>query len=146
MKSNKVFDYLGVACISLILILVVVQVVMRYVFNFPLVWSEELAVYSMVWLTFIGSALATKDKEHITVTIVTEFLPKKIRRVVMQMSRVITCIFLLIIIFYGSQLSFENFNVTSVANRIPMGYVYGIIPLGALAMLYYNLKIMQEGE
>lgn len=145
MKSYKVFDYLGVACISLILILVVLQVVMRYVFNFPLVWSEELAVYGMVWLTFIGSVLATRDKEHIEVTIVVEFLPKKFRRVVVQMSRIITCIFLMILIYYGFQLAFENFHVTSVANRIPLGYVYGIIPLSAMGMLYYNLKTIKEG-
>lgn len=146
MKNGKLYDHLSVVCMALILLLVVAQVVMRYIFNSPLTWSEELAVYGMVYLTFIGSVMAMRDKEHIDVNIVYEFLPERFKRYFRIFSRIMTSIFLLVVIFNGFQLTFENFKVTSVATKIPMAYVYGIVPVCALGMLYYNLKLMKKGE
>lgn len=146
MKNGKLYDHLSVACMVLILLLVVGQVVMRYIFDSPLTWSEELAVYGMVYLTFIGSVMAMRDKEHIDVNIVYEFLPERFKRYFRIFSRLMTTVFLLLVIVYGFQLTFENFKVTSVATKIPMAYVYGIIPVCAVGMLYYNLKLMKKGE
>ncbi len=146
MKNGKLYDHLSVVCMTLILLLVVGQVVMRYVFDSPLTWSEELAVYGMVYLTFIGSVMAMRDKEHIDVNIVYEFLPERFKRVFRIFSRLMTSIFLLVVIFFGFQLTFENFKVTSVATKIPMAYIYGVIPVCAVGMLYYNLKMMKKGE
>lgn len=146
MKNGKLYDHLSVVCMTLILLLVVGQVVMRYVFDSPLTWSEELAVYGMVYLTFIGSVMAMRDKEHIDVNIVYEFLPERFKRVFRIFSRLMTSIFLLVVIFFGFQLTFENFKVASVATKIPMAYIYGVIPVCAVGMLYYNLKMMKKGE
>jgi TRAP-type C4-dicarboxylate transport system permease small subunit len=146
MKNGKLYDHLSVVCMVVILLLVVGQVVMRYVFDSPLTWSEELAVCGMVYLTFIGSVMAMRDKEHIDVNIVYEFLPERFKRYFRIFSRLMTTVFLLVIIVYGFQLTSENFKVTSVATKIPMAYIYGIIPICALCMLYYNLKWMKKGE
>lgn len=146
MKNGKLYDHLSVVCMVLILLLVVGQVVMRYIFDSPLTWSEELAVYAMVYLTFIGGIMAMRDKEHIDVNIVYEFLPERGRKIFRAFSRLITAIFLVVVIYYGFELTMENFTVASVATKIPMAYIYGIIPVCALGMLYYNLKMLLKGE
>jgi len=79
MKFNKFLDYLGVATVSVVLILVVLQVTMRYIFNAPLTWSEELAVFALVWLSFVGSVICMRDHEHIEIEILVDNLPAKIR-------------------------------------------------------------------
>lgn len=146
MKFSKFLDAVCVVCMAVILILVVVQVVLRYVFNSPLTWSEELAVYVMVWMTFIGSVICMRDKEHIDVTVLVDNLPHGLQRLAIQFSRLASSIFLLIVAYYGFELVMENRVVTSAANQINMGLVYSILPLSAIGMLYYVVKSIVKGE
>ena len=146
MKFNKFLDAVTVLCMALILILVVWQVVMRYIFNSPLVWSEELAVYIMVWMTFIGSVICMRDKEHIEVTVLVDYLPRSLQRAAIIFSRLVSAVFLLIVAYYGFDLVLENRVVTSAANQINMGLVYAIIPLCSAGMLYYVVKAIVKGE
>ena len=146
MKFNKFLDAVTVLCMGVILVLVVLQVVMRYVFNSPLVWSEELAVYIMVWMTFIGSVICMRDKEHIEVTVLVDYLPLGLQRAAIVFSRLVSALFLLIVAYYGFDLVLENRVVTSAANQINMGLVYSIIPLCSVGMLYYVVKAIVKGE
>lgn len=146
MKWNKFMDGIAVLCMVLVLILVIAQVVMRYVFDSPLTWSEELAVYVMIWLTFIGSVICMRDKEHIEVTILVDYLPRSLQRFVLLFSRLASVVFLLIVAYYGAELVQENMNVTSAANKIRMGLVYAIIPLSSLCMAYYLVRTIVKGE
>jgi len=146
MKFNKLMDGIAVLCMVLILALVVAQVVMRYVFNSPLTWSEELAVFVMIWLTFIGSLICMRDNEHIEVTILVDHMPRALQRIVMVFSRMASIFFLLVVVYYGFELVMENVGVTSVANRISMGLVYTIIPLSSLGMVYYLIRAIVKGE
>ena len=146
MKFNKLLDGVSVLCMALILVLVVAQVVMRYVFNSPLVWSEELAVYIMVWLTFIGSVICMRDNEHIEVTILVDYLPRALQRVAFIFSRLVSAIFWLIVAYYGFELVMENRVVTSAANQLNMGLVYSILPLCSIGMLFYIIRSVVKGE
>ena len=146
MKVNKLLDGISVLCMVLILLLVIVQVGMRYLFNSPLTWSEELAVFVMIWLTFIGSLICMRDKEHIEVTILVDYLPRSLQRIVVAFSRLASVFFLLVVAYYGFELVMENMTVTSPANKISMGLVYTIIPLSSLGMVFYLVKEIAKGE
>ncbi|HWR30903.1 MAG TPA: TRAP transporter small permease [Negativicutes bacterium] len=146
MKINKLMDGVAVLCMALILLLVVAQVVMRYVFNSPLVWSEELAVYVMVWMTFIGSVICMRDNEHIEVTILVDYLPHSLQRGAFVFSRLVSAIFWVIVAYYGFELVQENRVVTSAANQINMGLVYSILPLCSIGMLFYIIRSVVKGE
>ena len=146
MNFNKFLDALCVVCMAVILLLVVVQVVMRYVFNSPLTWSEELAVYVMVWMTFAGSVICMRDKEHVEVTVLVDYLPKILQKLTVLFSRLVSALFLLIIVYYGFEFVTENRAVVSVANHLNMALVYSVIPLSCLGMLYYVVRSMMKGE
>ncbi len=53
--------------------LILVNVVTRYA-HFPLYWIDESAVYSVVWLTFIGASAMTRLRLDFAVTMMTERL------------------------------------------------------------------------
>ena len=146
MKVNKIMDGVSVLCMVLILLLVIAQVAMRYIFNSPLTWSEELAVFVMIWLTFIGSLICMRDKEHIEVTILVDHLPRPLQRIVVAFSRLASVVFLLVVAYYGFELVMENMMVTSPANKISMGVVYTVIPLSSLGMVFYLVKSIAKGE
>ena len=57
----------GVLLIANIVLNIGAQVFSRYLLDQPVVWVEELAVYSFIWGTFIGASLGLKELRHITI-------------------------------------------------------------------------------
>ena len=47
------------------------QVIWRYLFNDPLVWSEELARYLFIWISYLSAWVAWKNRSHIALDAVT---------------------------------------------------------------------------
>ena len=54
------------------------QVYMRYVFSLPTSWSDELAIYAMLWSVYISVAWAVRERAHIRVMNFVEMFPKKV--------------------------------------------------------------------
>jgi TRAP-type C4-dicarboxylate transport system permease small subunit len=115
-------------------------------FQFTVDMVGKLAVFVMIWLTFIGSLICMRDKEHIEVTILVDHLPHTLQRMVIVFSRLASIFFLLIVAYYGLELVRENMTVTSPANKLSMGLVYTIIPLSSLGMVFYLVKAIAKGE
>lgn len=67
----------GVILVASIVITITIQVITRYFFGQPLVWVEELAQYSFIWMVFIGAALGFKELRHIRIdTFVDKLAPR----------------------------------------------------------------------
>ena len=65
-----------VLCLTLLVLLVMLaQVFFRYVLNSSLQWSEELAVWGMIWMVFVGSVLLMRRSEHISITTLVRLAP-----------------------------------------------------------------------
>ena len=54
-------------CVLVMTVLVFLQVVLRYVFNAPTSWSDEIAVYAMVWSVYLSCSWAVRERAHIRV-------------------------------------------------------------------------------
>jgi len=54
------------------------QVVMRYFFSMPTSWSDEIAIYAMLWSVYVSVAWAVRERAHIRVMNFVQLFPKKI--------------------------------------------------------------------
>jgi TRAP-type C4-dicarboxylate transport system permease small subunit len=59
-----------------------VQIVMRYVFNWPVGWTTELSLVCWLWLVLWGAAFVLKDDEEIRIDLVTSRGSYRTRRVI----------------------------------------------------------------
>ncbi len=59
--------------------LVLVGVFFRYALNSPLYWAEEAARLLLIWLSFVGAALAFQRKQHLAMDVVMRLLPAALR-------------------------------------------------------------------
>ena len=75
-------ELIASAFLIITIILVVVNVFLRYVMNTGLVWSEEVATGCFVWAVFLGAAAGYKRRIHIGVDIVVNLLPQSIQAMV----------------------------------------------------------------
>jgi TRAP-type C4-dicarboxylate transport system permease small subunit len=72
----------GVLAAGMLLMVIIasLQVGARYLFDRPLLWSEEGVRYVMIWTAFLAAAWSVRDREHITVELIMRWLPAGARR------------------------------------------------------------------
>ena len=58
--------------------MVFLQVVLRYVFNEPLSWSDEIAQYMMLWSVYLSVSWAVRERAHIRVMNFINLFPRTI--------------------------------------------------------------------
>ncbi len=83
------------------------QIIWRYLLQSPLVWSEELALLLMVWMTFLGSALMLERKEHVAIDLLVEWLPPSLNRLMQIIGAFVVLTFNLALT-YGALLIVET--------------------------------------
>ena len=94
---------------------VIVNVITRKLFNYIIIWSEEIATSCFVYSVFIGAAYAYRKHQHVGVDLLVERLPAGARRVV----HLITNALLVIINGYITVLSVQ-FIQSSWIKRMPI--------------------------
>ena len=71
---------IGFLCliVAMMLGLAILKIVMRYVFNASLLWSDVMLQHLTLWLCFLGAALATCERRHISIDVLNRILPKRL--------------------------------------------------------------------
>ncbi len=138
---NKAIDRIeGFAMIAFMLVatlVAVIQVIARYVFNNSLFWSEELILYTLISMSFLACSMGVRYAAHISVEVLPLLAGPRLAGVLRFIATVLGVVFALSLIYYGGRLFINTtaMGQLSPAMRIPVGYVYGIIPLSGLFML-----------
>lgn len=129
--------FVGVLLVVGMAILLIVSVVLRYVFNAPLQWSDELARLILVWITFLGAALATKRQKEIVVDVLDVWLSERLKKVVKSLADLLTIAFTAYLLVYGVKMSQFAWMIKSDSLRVPYTVFYAAVPVGALITLIY---------
>ena len=79
-QLKKLADFVGTLAFGVLFATFIFQVVMRFVFNKPLTWSDELIVILYVFSTFWAGAFLLKEKDHVMLDLVYEHLPPQGKR------------------------------------------------------------------
>ncbi len=116
------------------------QVVLRFVFNQPLTWAEEVARYSFVWVTFLAAAIGLERGIHIGVDLLIGFFPDPLRRTIELATHALVVVTLLVLIYFGFRQSAVNMIQVSPILGLPMGVPYAALPIGGIIMLFGTLR------
>ena len=141
---NHLEEKLLVFSLFVTVFLIFFQVIMRYVFNNSLTWSEELARYIFIWQCWLGTSLACRDKRHIKITIIEDALKNERAKAAFRLiGHVAMIVFCGIVVVYGWEVCMQQIQLGRVtpATRIPMWIVYLSLPISNIAVL---LRILGE--
>jgi TRAP-type C4-dicarboxylate transport system permease small subunit len=86
--------YLSGWLVPLMMMLVVVDVFMRYVMRQPLMVADEFSAYMLVALSFLGFAYTWRQGGHVRVEVVLNYLPQRIYNWVRLVGLILTLIFM----------------------------------------------------
>ena len=131
---TKVIEAIVAALMVFVTLLTFVQVIRRTLFSSVFPWAEELAIYSMVWITFLGAVLCLRHSEHTRIDAFINLFPHKIRKWIE--------VFDLVVCF---ELMRNMGHYTSAAARVPMYCVYSCVLVSGILMIpYFVLLIVQK--
>lgn len=109
-----------------------IQVVLRYVFNSQLSGTSEVARFAFVWLTFMGSVSAFRQRSHLSIDLVTGLMGPRGAKLLDTLLCVLTLIACYFLLVYGFELAQRTWTQFSPTLRVRMGLIYAAIPISAL--------------
>jgi C4-dicarboxylate transporter, DctQ subunit len=134
---TTVLEYFSMTIVVVMALLVIAQVILRYIFNDPLTWSEELARFSFICLAFIGIGAAYGRRRHMFVEALIIELPPRLKRITEVSVAGLATTFLVAVIGITIRtiLDLYRMEITTPALELPMAYIYLVIPLGLSALI-----------
>lgn len=142
---DKFLEKAVLLVLSIMLISVIWQVFSRYVLKAPSTLTDEITSYSLIWFGLLGAAYASGKHLHLAIDLLPEKLIKEkgnLFNSIVHLS--IVCFAFLVMVIGGIrlvQLSFQ-FEQTSAALEIPLGFIYMVIPFTGLIICYYNIDTL----
>lgn len=130
-------QWIVVALMAAMAVLVFANVVSRYVLNFSIVWVEELTRYMMVWVGFLGSGLVLRIGAHIAVDTFQDILPVAPARAVRAGIVLLLGITFAAMTWLGIRYVGFAWEQTTPILQWRMAYVYLAIPIGSALMLLH---------
>ena len=115
---------------SVIFMLTVLLVILRYVFNTAIIGGNEAMEYLFIYTTAIGAAAALGRREHIKITYFVDKLPSGVRRVVDVSDLILIGFINGVMIWYGIPWIKSVGSFRSPVLRIPNMIVQASIPIG----------------
>jgi len=133
-QLKRAADFIGTASYGVLFLTFIYQVIMRFVFNKPLTWSDELIVILYVFSMFWAGAFLLKEKDHVMLDMVYEHLPPQGKRAFsIAYSMIVGGLFLYAVPESYSYVSFMMREKTPVLD-VPFGLVFSVFILFLLAV------------
>lgn len=114
----------------------------RYVLGGQSRWTEELAVYLLVWVSFLGGALAFREHGHLGVDYLVGKMSPGARWLAWMIAEVIVALFAILLVYGGGLLMGETFRSgqTTPAMGWKVGYFYAVVPLSGLFITIFTIE------
>ena len=132
----RIEKVLSVAILCVMTVSLVAGVVFRYFFHSPLTWSDEVAMFSLVWVTFLGASICIKRDQLAAVSFVMDQFTGRVRQMLLSSGIAVVILFCLFFLYLSlawiasPSIAFER----SDALQIPMIVPYAIVPIGFCTM------------
>ena len=141
---NKLERFLVIILGTVLLGSLSAGVICRYVFNSPLFWSDELALFCLAWITFVGASMSLKAKASPSITMLTDSVRPQFKKIIQVIANVILLVFV-IYVFYLSIVWITGPTISqqiSTSLKWPKFYFYLSVPVSFFLMIIHTLELV----
>ena len=136
--------WLLILLLSTMSCIVFANVLLRYLTNESIVWGEEVARHTMIWLTVLGSGLVMRYGGHVAIDNFQDALPPRVAQAIRLFIVVALLIFFGAMVWFGHTYVERTMLQTTSATQIPFGYIYLAMPIGFAFMAIHLLLIARD--
>jgi len=133
--------------LAAIVVIMLYQIVRRYVFNSSLSWSEEFCRYCFIWFMFVAFSYSIRLKTDLRVDAVLGLLPAGVRRAVDFFDLLVSLVVTVFLFYnsFGTVAYMMKTGETSSGLHLPMYYVYLSMVVGfGLASIRSVQRVIME--
>ena len=134
------------ACSGLIVafsVLLMVNVIARYVFNSPLYFANELAVYILIWMAFLAISIAIHHDQHVRLTMLMAILPKTAQRVCYWLTELLCLAILATLLWYTITSPSVSYDI-AITLDWPKWHFYLIVPLFCATSIFHLIARLSD--
>ncbi|AYA62851.1 TRAP transporter small permease [Alteromonas sp. RKMC-009] len=130
-----------IAAMAAILLVVVWQVISRYLLKDPASVTEELSRFLLIWIGILGSAYAYRQKVHLGFNLIVNRQSETMRRLIMTFVELLVVTFCVLVLIVGGNALVSltlDLNQISAALGVKMGWIYTVLPVSGVIMVFYS--------
>ncbi len=123
-------------------IVIVQEVVRRFVFNFSSAWGEEAARYAFIYLGWIGAAYAVRERAHIRFDVLQHRLGPRGQGLAMVFAELATIAFACIALYWSMHTIFQllQFDGLAPVLRINKAWFEAAVPIGFALIIFRSAQ------
>ncbi len=140
-KVSSILEWFMIVIFALLVLDVLFQVFSRYLLGTSFTWTEEFARFSLIWMTILGAAYLNGKREHLSMDFLFQKFSESNKRKVSILIEVLILLFALIVMVLGGlNLVYTTLYLEQLSGtlRIPLGYVYAIMPFSGILIIYFS--------
>ena len=141
-KISKILEVILVFIFAILVIDVLGQVFSRYVLNTSFAFTEELARFSLIWLSILGAAYLNAKREHLSMDFLYQkFSPKNKKKALLIIELLIILFAVVVMVIGGFNLVYTTLHLGQLSGtlRIPLGYIYAILPFSGILITFFSI-------
>lgn len=139
---HKILLFVGSITMTLLILIIALQVVLRYGFSKGVVWGDDSALVMMMISIFAGAVIAESQKKHLKFDMIVPALPGMWRRILAFVQQLVVTITAAALVYSFYILASHGLKHTSLTLGISLGIIYGILGVLMLCLTItsiYNL-------
>lgn len=132
---------------AFIAVVIVVEVVRRFVFDYSSIWGEESARFAFVYLVWIGAAVGVRNRAHISFTLFADIIPARGAALLSAIAHLAIIGFAIIALYWSIEPVLTSIRFASVSEglRLPRAWFLTAVPLGfSLIMLRAVGRLIED--
>ena len=138
-------DSLLIGLLLLMVGMAVVQILLRNLFDSGIVWGDVLVRVLLLWIGMVGAMIAARRGDHISIDVVTRYLPGHLKHLATCLTELITAVICALVAYFSLRLVMFEFQdgLTAFAG-VPVWICEAIIPVAfaVLALRYFLLCLV----
>lgn len=152
---NNIEEFLCAVMLLFITTIAFANVLVRYLTNGSLAFTEELIINLFVWITVFGGAIAFKRNAHLGVTLLTNMFPKKYQKIFLVFASLCSVALFILLFTHGYKLVASEYinKMTTYSIGLPMWWFGMAIPVGAIFLIirvieatWKELQLLSEAD
>ena len=142
---HRFAEAVAAALLAVIFVAFIVQITLRYVFNWPVGWTSEVSLAAWLWLVLWGAAFVLKDEQEIRIDLVTGHANRRLRRIIGAIGAV--CVIVLFGMSLPASYSYVAFMKVEKSSYlgIRMDVMYSIYLVFVVAVIARGLRQLVRG-
>ncbi len=142
---DKGLEYVIGIVLGILVFAVTWQVLARYIFQISTPWTEELAMFLMIWLSLLGASVAYRRRAHLGIDAIVICLSLKVQRLLEMVVHSLVIIFAVLVMLIGGTMLVRNTfltHQTSAAMGVRMGYIYLALPVSGFFLIIDGIEFL----